>query len=128
VRKLVHDLGLQIGGAHLTALQRTGIGPFSRDLAAPLDRIRKNPEQHAKPLEYVLDKAGIKKVSVKESAVRKVQNGALMRKEDMRGRPELNAGETIALYSKGHIIALGMTGKEAVRPYRVFKEEKSNSF
>lgn len=54
LRKLAHDIGMDIGGANLTGLSRTGIGPFSLEGAGNLEEIKKNPEKYTKSMEQVL--------------------------------------------------------------------------
>ena len=50
VRALAADLGAALGGgAHLRALRRTAVGPFSEDEARPLDRV--GPEDVLPPVE-----------------------------------------------------------------------------
>ncbi|TNE44216.1 MAG: tRNA pseudouridine(55) synthase TruB [Deltaproteobacteria bacterium] len=45
IRSLIRDLGNDIGcGAHMTALRRTQVGPFSLEDAISLEELRENPE------------------------------------------------------------------------------------
>ncbi len=45
IRSLIRDLGEDIGcGAHMTALRRTQVGPFSLEDAISLEELRENPE------------------------------------------------------------------------------------
>jgi tRNA pseudouridine55 synthase len=50
VRALIDDLGQALGcGATMTALRRTGIGPFDAGQAVPPDRLRPGPEPEIVP-------------------------------------------------------------------------------
>ena len=51
IRSLCHDLGQALGcGAHMTALRRTSVGPFSLDDAVTLDELEARPELLASAL------------------------------------------------------------------------------
>lgn len=55
IRTLVEDIGRQLGcGAHLSALRRTGTGPFSIDQAVPLSELEHRAESGLAALDQAL--------------------------------------------------------------------------
>lgn len=82
VRSLAHDLGQRLGcGAHLDALRRTSVGPYSLGDAVPLDRLeaaagRGEAAALILPLEQLL--AGVPAVAVRPDAEIRIRNGAAL--------------------------------------------------
>ncbi len=100
VRKIASDLGLALGvGAHLKALRRTRIGPFSLADCGELT-----------PEEFV-SRLPVGKVWVKKEAVGKVMVGAPLEKRD---REEQLPGDPVVLFFQKNVIGLGKRKGERV--------------
>ncbi|CAN5893933.1 tRNA pseudouridine(55) synthase TruB [soil metagenome] len=81
VRTLAADLGAALGGgAHLRALRRTSVGPFTLDEAVALDAV--GPEQVRPPLEAVRHLA---RVVVDEQAAAAVAVGKVLERSTLGG-------------------------------------------
>jgi H/ACA ribonucleoprotein complex subunit 4 len=120
IRKLCSDIGEKLGcGAHMIRLRRIGLGPFSIDECAALDKLMKSD---AKPLEEVLERIGIKKIFIKDDFVGKIRNGLPVRDEwAEKTDKDINKGELIGIYSGKEIIAIARyMEKELARTDRVF--------
>jgi len=79
VRSLAADLGSALGGgAHLRALRRTAIGPFTVDTATPLDVL--GPKNVRAPLEAV---AHLGRVVVDAAVAGQVGHGAVLARSDL---------------------------------------------
>ena len=129
VRALARDLGQALGTcAHVTALCRTRVGPFSQSAAIPLDKLaelghdapasRPLPEQlgsHLLPLETALDDIPALAVSSDDAARLRRGQAVLVRGRDA---PILQ-GRILATY-RGDPVALTEFTKGDLRPVRVF--------
>lgn len=119
VRKLCHDLGEKLGaGAHMTGLRRTRVGPFRVEDSVTLDMLRKGPEKHLRSLEAALEKAGLKKITIKEDEEKAVRNGRPIGTVP----PGLKEGELVGIFLEKKVIALGLVQKEHVKVDRVLNE------
>lgn len=124
IRKLVHDLGIPLGGAHMAELRRTKVGNFTEDQSHSLLEIKdcyefwkeKNGEELRKiliPIEFAI--LHVKRIFVKDSAIESICNGSpvypggIVRIQEGIGR-----GETVATYSlKEELISLGIAKLES---------------
>jgi len=144
IRKLVHDLGIPLGGAHMTELRRTKVGDFTEDQSHSLLEIKdayefwkegseKKLRKILIPVEFAI--LHVKRIFVKDSAVDSICNGSPVYPGGIaRIQEGIERGETVAVYSlKEELVALGiskLTSKEmferkkgaAVRTDRVFME------
>ena len=78
VRALAADLGAALGGgAHLRALRRTAVGPFSVSDARPLDEV--GPDDVQPPARAV---GHLSSVAVDAATARAVSHGAVLRGQD----------------------------------------------
>ncbi|MBI2972086.1 MAG: RNA-guided pseudouridylation complex pseudouridine synthase subunit Cbf5 [Candidatus Aenigmarchaeota archaeon] len=126
VRKIVHDVGRQIGGAHMQELRRTRAGPFAEDAAVKMhdladaylqwkqdgdERIRK----YVLPVEAAASHLG--KIIVKDSAVRSLTNGSpLYISGASRVQKGIRQGDLVALVTlKGELVALGRAEADSER-------------
>lgn len=144
IRKLVHDLGIPLGGAHMTELRRTKVGDFTEDQSHSLLEIKdayefwkegseKKLRKILIPVEFAI--LHVKRIFVKDSAINSIVNGSPVYPGGIaRIQEGIERGETVAVYSlKEELVALGiskLTSKEmferkkgaAVRTDRVFME------
>lgn len=119
IRKLCHDIGQTLEvGAHMAELRRTEAGPFTENQAHSLTEI-KDLFEFAKsgdesglrkiliPLEDAMPHA--KKVYAHENAAKTIFNGAPLFVGGVeKCDSEIIRGETVAIFSGGKIIALGI--------------------
>ncbi|MCS7105915.1 MAG: RNA-guided pseudouridylation complex pseudouridine synthase subunit Cbf5 [Candidatus Aenigmarchaeota archaeon] len=132
VRKLVSDLGLRIGGAHLTELRRTKAGNFTEDQAHSLTEIKdayefwkEGRENFLKeiliPVEYAV--LHLKRVFVKDSAVDSICHGAPVFCSGLtRIQEGIEKNEIVAVYTlKEELVALG---KAVLSSKEMFERKK----
>jgi len=116
IRSLAHDLGHKLGcGAHLAALRRTSVGPYTLSDAVLLIDLeeaaaRDEAERYILPLERLLP--GTPAVTVRPEAEARVRNGCLLGPADLEpplpdfGGPEASAGPARLLSQGGKLLAL----------------------
>jgi H/ACA ribonucleoprotein complex subunit 4 len=143
IRKLVHDLGKEIGGAHMQELRRVQAGPFKEDTLVTLqdlkDAYHYYKEGNEKYLRHLIQPVEtgavhLPKVWVLDSAVDSLCHGANLH---MPGISKLNSGIkngniTAVMTLKGELICYGLatsTSEEmmgergiAVKVEKVFME------
>jgi H/ACA ribonucleoprotein complex subunit 4 len=122
IRKLVHDIGEKLSGAHLNELRRTGVGPFDLENAVSLENLK---TKNIVPLEKVLEKIGLKKIIVKPEAIAKIKNGMALKREWIVESDEIKTRERVGFFDlRKNIIALGVynpRGDVLAKTDRVFK-------
>jgi H/ACA ribonucleoprotein complex subunit 4 len=119
IRKLVHDLGIPLGGAHMTELRRTKVGNFTENQSHSLLEIkdayefwREGSDEELRkiliPVEFAI--LHVKRIFVKDSAVESICNGSPVYPGGIvRIQEGIERGETVAVYSlKEELIALGI--------------------
>ncbi len=125
IRKLIHDIGKNIGGANMTELRRTKAGNFSEAQSFSVVRIKdayefwkdgdeKILKEMLVPVDFVV--AGIaKKIFVKDSAIPNILNGSPIYPNGItRIEKGIVAGETVAIYSnKEELVSIGITKMDA---------------
>ena len=144
IRKLIHDFGLKVGGAHMAELRRTKAGPFGestlftlQDLADAFYYYKKGNEKFLRkviqPMENAV--AHLPKIWVLDSAVDSVCHGANL---NIPGIAKLESGieegnNVAVLTLKGELVAIGIANKNseeilnnekglAVKAHKVFME------
>jgi H/ACA ribonucleoprotein complex subunit 4 len=128
VRKLIHDMGRELGGAHMKELRRIRVGSFREDEAKKIQDLKdsfvfwKKQKQTSNevvgqfgegireiilPIEYAL--RDTKLVFIKDSAVNKVCNGAPLASGGItKIQKDIKKGDRVGLMSlKGELVALG---------------------
>ena len=122
VRKLVHDLGEALGcGAHMTELRRTKAGLFEEDtlvnlydLSAAMDEYKKGNEEPLRkmiqPMEIITK--DIKKISVKETALKRLSHGGPVLNDDLVKKVKLEVDEKVAVLLNDKIILTAKVVKE----------------
>ena len=119
IRKLVHDLGIPLGGAHMTELRRTRVGNFTEDQSHSLLEIKdayefwkEGSEEKLRKILIPADFAilHVKRIFVKDSAVETICNGSPVYPGGIsRIQEGIERGETVAVYSlKEELISLGI--------------------
>jgi predicted rRNA pseudouridine synthase len=122
IRKLCHDFGGKLGvGAHMTGLRRTRINGFSVRECVSIGKLGK---RDVIPLERVLERTGLKMVTVKRGSLGKIRNGMPVRGYDIVRTAKLSKDEHVGICHGKRIIALGLVmDSEApvIKTDRVFK-------
>jgi len=133
IRKLIHDMGKNIGGANMTELRRTKVADFTEEKSFSLVKIKDAyefwKEDNEKPLREMLipvDFAvaeNVKKIFVKDSAIPNILNGSPIYPNGItRIQKEILAGETIAVYSnKEEFVAIGITKMDSEKMFAAKK-------
>jgi len=124
IRKLIHDLGLEIGGAHMTELRRTRAGIFNESKIVNLyDFEKADNEELSKmiiPAEDAI-KQILPEVQVKEKSVKQLLTGKPLFKEDIKGK--IPNEELFAVFHKDNFIEIAKKlnqGDIVARPEFVF--------
>jgi tRNA pseudouridine55 synthase len=125
VRALVRDLGRAMGTlAHVIALRRTALGPYSEADMIPLDKIEELghkagglgiPEGILRPLTTALD--DIPALAVGEAAAERLRRGMPVELVD---HPTSSEQAMVLVLSGGKPVALASTSGNLIRPRRVF--------
>jgi len=124
VRKLCHDIGEHMGtGAHMAALRRTGIGPFSISDAVKIEQLNDEGERCLFPLEKALDMVGLPKAAVSGEVQEKLRNGVFPDISELSGLPEKMPPGLFGICSAGGcLLALASIRGKKVKPERVFSQ------
>lgn len=111
VRKLIHDFGQSIGGAHMLELRRIAIGPFKEDLAITLYELQKKKE--IIPIEKVFVKL-YQKINLSKKEAKRFSNGAPIYIKKKRIK-KLNE-QFILIFYKKNIIGVGKIFDNQIKP------------
>ncbi|MCS7135078.1 MAG: hypothetical protein N3E38_01680 [Candidatus Aenigmarchaeota archaeon] len=118
IRKLVHDIGMEIGGAHLKFLRRLQIGYFSINEAVKIENLSKT---HLIRIEDAL--VNCKKIFIREEFKNKVLNGCFIRYDWVeKTEGELNKNDKVAIFVGEKILGIGivlLNKKFFVKPDRL---------
>ncbi len=110
IRSMVHDLGAQLGcGAFLSALRRERVGGFSREAAAPLDQLSREPSLVRDRLLTVADAlAHLPKITVGPELEPAILHGrAFTRRQILACETLPGPGETfLVLNAEGRALAI----------------------
>lgn len=110
VRSLAADLGTALGGgAHLRALRRTSVGPFTLDDATPLDAFEENPEAALAPVGSML--RHLPQLDVDETVATQVRHGRSLGPGGGQGQ--------FAIVHNGHVLAVYEARDGEMRPVKV---------
>lgn len=127
MRSLARDLGLKLGCfAHIVALRRTAVGPFTEEQAISLDsldalRHSAAALEHMLPVETALD--DIPALALTETEARTLRSGrpvSLLRASDVERIGGLTPGTSVCAMSSGKPVAVARFDKGQLRPVRVF--------
>ncbi|MEO1194205.1 MAG: tRNA pseudouridine(55) synthase TruB [Pseudomonadota bacterium] len=126
MRGLARDLGLALGThAHVTALRRTAVGPFTEDMAIPLESLEALGHSPAlmeqlQPIETALD--DIPAFALSEAEARRLRCGqtvSLMARVHRDRLRDLSQGSIVCATTAGKLVALARYEAGAVHPVRV---------
>lgn len=112
IRKLIHDMGTELGGAHMASLRRTKVGPFSVEESAALEEISESAAEGKAdflvPIEKICRRAGLKAAVVPDENMKFVLNGVPAVPGWISKAEDAEAGEPVGIFSEdGELIALG---------------------
>lgn len=119
IRKLIHQIGELIGGAHMTELRRTKVGVFTEDNCIKIHDLKDDVIFHEQKKENSLDEKvqppemavnHIKKIVVKDSAIFSLLNGSpLYGKGILRLEKSIKENDLVAVLSgKGELVCIAV--------------------
>jgi tRNA pseudouridine55 synthase len=127
MRSLARDLGLKLGCfAHIVALRRTTVGPFTESQAISLDSLGAVGHsaaafEHVLPVETALD--DIPALALTETEARSLRSGrpvSMLRASDVERIGGLHPGTSVCAMSSGKPVAVARFDRGQLRPVRVF--------
>jgi len=132
IRKLVHDLGKEIGGAHMLELRRTKAGMFEEKDSITLFELSdavKNNSLKLTPIE-VLENF-IPRIDIKPEFLEKIYNGSplfsdFLDKKQTEKAKKLKEGQFISVFCENKLIEVAKTVSQENRiavPARVIRRE-----
>ena len=114
IRKLIHDMGEKLGGAHMLELRRTKAGIFSEETAITLYEFEKLLKENKLDLVLIPAEEAIKKVlsaiQLYGKNLKQFMDGKPLHKEDIEG--ELPDEEIFAAFAKEKFIGIYHKFKE----------------
>ena len=116
VRKLIHDFGLDIGGAHMLELRRIAIGKIKEDKAITLYQLEEKRKDAIISLEQLAKFLPYKKISLKNELAKKFCHGGFIDLKQVNIKQKLENNEKIILFHKGKVIGIGVTLNEKIKP------------
>jgi tRNA pseudouridine55 synthase len=125
VRAVARDLGLALGcGAHVTALRRTQVGPFTAQQAISLDSLAGIVDDDTLPQVLVpltTALAGIPALAVTEPQALRLRSGQAIRVAPAHSGEAAAEPATVRAMRAGELIALARLEGAELSPVRVFK-------
>ena len=124
VRVVCHQIGRLIGGANMSELRRTRVGPFSEDSAVRMEDLAdahvegESIRDFVLPVEEAVEH--IKKIIIKDSSVFSVASGSPLYSTGIsRIEKDITEGQLVAILTlRGELVALGtasMTSQEMMK-------------
>jgi H/ACA ribonucleoprotein complex subunit 4 len=114
IRKLIDDLGKEIGGAHMTELRRIKQGPFAISEAVTMEKLR---EKSIIPAEKIIEKVS-PIIFISAEAEAKLKQGKFLNADDIEKiKKSFEKEQVVAAFCGKHVVAL-------VKPFFVSKEIK----
>lgn len=102
IRKLIDDLGKEIGGAHMLELRRTRACIFPESESVTLYELEKLVKENKLNEKLIPAEQAIKKilleVQIRKDNVDKILHGRPIYKEDLSRKYKLNEGEVVAIF------------------------------
>ena len=118
VRALARDLGEDLGtGAHLSALRRTGVGPFGVEGALSLEALDDPAAVAAAWIPPARALAHLPRVEVSADEAARLAHGQTLRPASDAAPPE----GPVAAVREGELVAVGEMEEGALRPRKVFQ-------
>ncbi len=110
IRKLIHDLGEKLHGAHMTSLRRIQQGPFTEKETVKMQDLS---EKNIIPIEKVIKKIKTPIVAVSGKEAGLIKNGEII-------KTKINKKyETAAIFHNSGIIALAKVENNFLKPRRI---------
>lgn len=106
IRKLIHDMGLEIGGAHLVSLRRIKQGVFSEKESAKIEEIKKDPEKFLISPEEIIKRLKLPKIILKKNSIEKLKKGQFLLSQDFEKRGYFEANQLLPCFYENRIVAL----------------------
>lgn len=121
VRAFARDLGRALGvGGHLSALRRTGVGPFSVASAVPLSSLT----GLGVVSEHLLPPAGalshLPAIDIGPEDAARIRLGQFLSMPDEEPSPELEEGAPVLVLLDGELVAVASRSGARIRPRKVF--------
>ena len=118
VRSLGRDMAKTLGTeGHITVLRRTHVGPFTENMAYPLDFFEKI--EHKERMAYIMPSGEalglVERVFVSEEQRKKLHHG-----ETLPWKAEKEEKHMVACYENDVLVALGHVHKGGLQPMRCF--------
>ncbi len=102
IRKLIHDIGKGIGGAHMADLRRTRSGEICEDIAVDIDKVLSGDFEFLHPPDYL----GLERWVVRNAD--RIRKGTPIFKDSIIEGSALREGELVSLYDEdGMFIGVG---------------------
>ncbi len=127
IRKLIHDIGERIGGAHMIELRRTRAGPFGEDMAFTfhdlvdeLEFVRRGVKERPEvfiTVEKALEMAGVARIWIRSRE--KVVKGSPVFVGNVERAEDFRKGDWVAIYHGTECVALGRAVEEMARAERI---------
>lgn len=114
IRKLIHDLGIEFGGAHMTQLRRTQQGPFTEKDIVTLENLS---PKNIIPLEQVIKKLKVPIIEIEPRKVLRFKQGRYIKMKEKK------IPGTIVVFSQGKVIALATLEDNLLKPKRIIDTE-----
>lgn len=108
IRKLIHDLGQEIGGAHMSSLRRIEQGPFSESEAIKLQDIS---EKDIIPMEQAIKRLNVQIISVSKKEAEALKQGKFLKINKENGN--------IVVFSQNKIVAIATIENNFLKPKRI---------
>jgi len=112
IRKLIHDLGGFIGGAHMLELRRIAIGKFNENLAIKINELEKIKEKAVWPIEKVVRRLGHRSIKLNKKQAKRFCKGAFIRYEFLNK----NDNEKILVWNDKRFLGVGIKINKKIRP------------
>lgn len=124
IRKLIHDLGTFIGGAHLVKLRRIAIGKFKQ--AMTLNEIQEKKEKAVKSIEEIVKKLDIKRIKLNKKQSSRFCHGVFIDKNFLSKKERLKfdkikENEKVLIFYKKIFLGLGIKLNNKIKPEIVIK-------
>ena len=110
IRKLIHDLGQDIGGAHMLELRRTRAGIFKEDDSVNLYDFEKALGDEKKLRKIIIPAEIISEiypvVQIKKDNIDKILTGKPISHDDVKDKVKIDKDKTICVFNKDRFIGM----------------------
>ncbi|MEM1536137.1 MAG: hypothetical protein QXQ82_03080 [Candidatus Pacearchaeota archaeon] len=106
IRKLIHDLGKELGGAHLTALRRTQQGPYKITEAITLEQVEQKKENSLIEMEKMIERLNLPKIIVDKKSFEKLKQGKFLKAKEFKKQGVFEKEQILPCFYNKKIVAL----------------------